>query len=729
MLSVGQGPAHGTVLAGRTNSVLNGPRGYDRARFDLGMSIAMCLVVFGPLLVYGTPDEESYAQAVFSTEMFWRYLFAGADPNWIGDYGVGTLGPSGNWLILNFATAVSAWLGPQAIYRAVWMTGAVGASFFCMRILRDWDVGGFIRIAAGFTVLLSSPALAYSYVNDWPDTFSCWTASFVVLWAILRLSRARIRSEIVQSTLTAGLAAGFMAATSPPSAMFAPAYVLVIVAAVLIAHHPRLILFYAVAAAIAAVIASPLLLVVARLIVEPFGAWEHREVSNVPLSYVAYLGLRPFSNAVFGEHVARLWDPYRAIFFGGVFFSGAVIFSCVTLFRRQHAGSGDPRIGANRALAIGFIAAVTLVFAPHSFGLNLINGMWLFRDPATLLGIPLAAIALSRVRVGAVRNGLLGLHVLQIGVVSIAPLSGPMNPKVLTNFRFDRDGSFATMLRDADIPPHARISLAGDLARESRRDMGGSGVSSSSDLVRLGYAVVNDVTWRGFVVPNLAATGPSKMIQGLTWSETALNSSTVRDFLGVRYVVGFSDEAQNRFDTTGLTPKVSASLTGQGRMATVFENPTAWPRATVLSQEIFADYARLGPEVRCGLACDPIDWNAYKIANPLSIELRDDSMLIHLDGTQPAGSILVITQAFHAEWRVVVDGRQVEPDRFLGAFGYVPLAGNERQILVQFGSPTKNALTLVSVMTFVGGVVGLAVLGRRSRRRARGDGDRLNVTL
>ena len=719
----------GTELAGRTNSVVNGPRGYDRARFDLGMSIAMCLVVFGPLLVYGTPDEESYGLGVFSTEMFWRHLFAGADPNWIGDYGVGTLGPSGDWLILNLATAVSAWLGPQAVYRAVWLTGAIGASFFCMRILRDWDVGVFIRLAAGFTVLLSSPTLAYSYINDWPDTFSCWTASFVVLWAVLRLSRARTRPEIVQSTLTAGLAAGFMGATSPPGAMFATAYVLVIVAAVLIAHRPRLILFYTVAAAIALVIASPLLLVVARLIVEPFGAWEHRELPNVPFSYIAYLGLRPFSNAVFGEHVARLWDPYRAIFFGGVFFSGAVVFSCATLFRARPAGSGDSHIGARRALAIGFIAAVFLVFAPHSFGLNLINGMWLFRDPATLLGIPLAAIALSRVRAGAVRNGLLGLQVLQIGVVSIVPVSAPMNPEVLTNFRFDRDGSFATMLRDADIPAHARISLAGDLAGESRRLMGGSGVSSSSDLVRLGYAVVNDVTWRGFVVPNLAATGPSKMTQGLTWSETSLNSSAVRDFLGIRYVVGFSDEAQSRFDITGLTPRVSASLTGKGRMATVYENPTAWPRATILSRDIVADYARLGPEVRCGLACDPIDWNAYKIANPLSIELRDDSMLIHLDGTQPAGSMLVITQAFHAEWRAVVDGRRVAPGRFLDAFGYVPLVGNERRILVQFGSPTKNALTLVSVMTFVGGLVGIAVMGRRSRRRARGDGDQSEAAL
>ena len=707
--------------------MLSGVGDPDRSRFDFTIAVVMSLVLFSPLLIYGTPDEESYSQAVFSTEIFWRHLFGGSDPNWIGDFGVGTLGPSGGWLILNLATAASAWFGPRAVYTSVWIVGSIGASFSCMRILHHWNVGGLLRAAAGFTVLLSSPALAYSYINDWPDTFSCWTASFVVLWAILRLFRARTRSEIVLSTLTAGVAAGFMVGTAPPGATFSTAYVLVIVAAVLVAHRPRSIVFYAVAAAIAAVIASPHLFIVAKLIVEPFGEWGHREVASVPLRYIAYLGLRPFSDALFGESVVRLWNPYRAVFFGGVFLSGAVFFSCTTLFRSWRAKSADPRTGARRALAIGFLAALILVFAPHSFGLNLVNGMWLFRDPATLLGIPLAAIALSGIRIQMLRNGLMGLQILQMGALAIVPLRAPMKQDALTNFSFDPRGTFPTMLRDADVPRHARISLAGDLAQVTRRRIAESGVMASSDLVRLGYGVVNDVVWRGFVVPNMTSSRPSKQAQRLFWSPTDLHSPAVRDFLGIRYVVGFSDEAGSLFDIAGLIPRVSSSLTGQGRMATVFENPTAWPRATVLSQEIFADYARLGPEVRCGLACDPIDWNAYKIANPLSIELRDDSMLIHLDGTQPAGSILGITQAFHAEWRAVVDGRQVEPDRFLGAFGYVPLAGNERQILVQFGSPTKNVLTLVSVMTFVGGVVGIAVLGRRSRRRAWGDGDRLDA--
>ena len=155
-------------------------------------------------------------------------------------------------------------------------------------------------------------------------------------------------------------------------------------------------------------------------------------------------------------------------------------------------------------------------------------------------------------------------------------------------------------------------------------------------------------------------------------------------------------------------------ITHRGRSATVFLNPTAWARAAVISPDIFKDHAALDPASRCGLVCDPLDWNRYRIGNPESVTLNGDSMTIRLPGDQPAGSILMITQTFHDGWKFYVDGRPRIAQRFLGAFGYVSLNGGEREIVATFRSVTRFAITLVSFVTFLLALVAAGALSHRA---------------
>ena len=477
--------------------------------FDFWFSLLATLAIFAPLLVYGTHDEESYSLGVFSTEAFWRQLFSFKDPFWISDYGTGILAPSGDWLVLNLFTAFSNWSGPRIIYGTTWILGGFCASFFAMRLLRRWEVGALTRVAAAITVLLSSPALAYSYVNDWPDTFSCWTLSFAALWALLRVFHAQSPRDLLLSTVLLALAAGFMAANSPAGAGFVMAYVLVIVAAVLIAHRPRMVLPFGIAASVVALMAAPMLYAWGSQIFGEFGSLPYRNRPSLDIVSIVDLGLQPLSYVIKSGDIS--WDllanepyGYRAIFFGGVFLAAALVATIAVAVGAWRDHDKGWRIGAMRALAVGFVAALGLVFAPHALALNMIAGMWLFRDPLTVLGIILAAIAISRIRSGVLRNSLLGLQVLQMFIAG-APLITKQfgDPGRATVFSYDADAPFFALLREAGIPKGARISMAGDLARDARSRI--PGLVASSDLLRQGYAIVNDVWWRALVVPNLSS--------------------------------------------------------------------------------------------------------------------------------------------------------------------------------------------------------------------------------
>jgi hypothetical protein len=73
-----------------------------------------------------------------------------------------------------------------------------------------------------------------------------------------------------------------------------------------------------------------------------------------------------------------------------------------------------------------------------------------------------------------------------------------------------------------------------------------------------------------------------------------------------------------------------------------------------------------------------------------------DRLIIRLRGDEPPGSILLITQTFHDEWRARVDGMKRAPKRFLGTFGYVSLRGGEHKVVITFASPLRAWLTLSS---------------------------------
>jgi hypothetical protein len=681
---------------------------------DLGLALVLSLAVLSPLLVYGTPDEEAYPD-VYAAEAFWTQVFSGDDPTWMGDYAVGVVGqPGRSWMALHPAAVVTPWLGPAAFYRIIWLTGAVFASFLCLRLLRWWEVDPFTRATAAFTVLAADPTVAYGYANDWPYCYLCWTLSFVVLWSLLRLFRARGAGEMWMASLMAAASAGLLVANTPPSVGYATATVLALVALVLIVQRPSLTIPCVTAAVIAAVIALPNLVQTMRLFFEPEAAWALSAREHVTISAIVYSGLRPFSESLLPPDMADHERLYRGVFFGAIFLLAAIAASVATLVRWRTIDADETRRGARRALAIGFLAALVLVSGPQALGLYYVR-MRLFRDPLTLLGILMAALALSRVRPRAVRVTLLGLHIAQMVVLLAMPLSAPGAPNSRTVFSFDPAGSYGALLRSAEIPPHARVSLAGSLAELTRRRLTDTGVVSRVDLQRMGYAVINDTWWFGNGAPSL--TGSTVMAsQLLYWSPQTLNSARVRDLFGIRYVVGFADEAGSTFDSSGLAAKTSAPLGADGRIATVYENPTAWPRAAVLSRTVIDDYMRLGVGPPCSLQCDTLDWNAYRIDTPMTVESSGDSLSIRLDASPPPGSVLLITQAYHPEWRATVDGREVAPLRFLGAFGYVPLTGSERSVVVTFGSPTWGAIIALSFAAFFTVVVAIVVMARRGTR-------------
>ena len=681
---------------------------------DFCLALALSVAVLAPLLVHGTPDEEGYPD-VYLAETFWGQLFSGDDPTWISDYGTGVVGPAGrSWLALHPAAAVLPWLGPAAFYRILWLGGAVMASFLCMRLLRWWQVDLFTRATAAFTVLAADPTMAYGYANDWPYSYLCWTMSFALLWSLLRLFRARTAGEIRTATLLTAAVAGILVAGSPASYCFAMAAVLALVTIVLLAHRPALTTRYIAAAAIAAVIALPNLAHTMRLFFDPEAAWARAGAEQVTIGAIIYSGLRPLSEFFLPPEMADTERVYRGVFFGGIFILAGIAGAVAMLVRWRTIDLDEGRRGATRALAIGFLAALALVGAPAALGLFHVR-MRLYRDPLTLLGILLAALTFSRLRPRAVRVGLLGLHIAQMVVLLAPALSGAGAPDGRTVFSFDPTGTYGTLLRSAEIPPHARVSLAGSLAPQTRRQLTEAGVVSRVDLHRMGYAVVNDTWWFGNAAPNL--TGSTVMAaQQLSWSPERLNAAAVRDLFGIRYVVGFADEAGTTFDAAGLAPRVSAPLTRDGRVATVYENPTAWPRAAVLSSDVFRDYMQLDATARCGLQCDRFDWNAYRIDTPLTVEWHSNSLSIRLDGAPPSGSVLVITQTYHPEWRATVDGRDVEPIRFLGAFGYLPMSGTERAVVVRFDSPKWGAFVGISFAALAAVLVAIILQVRRADR-------------
>src|SRR5262249_3116912 len=152
--------------------------------------------------------------------------------------------------------------------------------------------------------------------------------------------------------------------------------------------------YYCVAAVIATMIAAPTLYTTISTVFSKVGEIPYREHPNLPVTSILDLGLRPFSHLVRAEPTyfdyegapedrppkwetptggPVVWkiitdDPYsyRAIFFGFVFFVAALAGSIGILLGAYKGSGGTWRTGAIRALAIGFLAALALVFLPHS---------------------------------------------------------------------------------------------------------------------------------------------------------------------------------------------------------------------------------------------------------------------------------------------------------------------------------------------------------------------------
>lgn len=680
-------------------------------RWQVPLAAIASLAISLPLILYGTPDVESYQFSVFSTVAFARSLAAGVDPWAMPDYGFGIPLPNGTWFIKFPPALLAAFFGPGVLYATIWYTGHVAFAIYFLKltalVTRDRRVSAALLI----TALASFSSLGPTYVNDWVEHFLGWALIPAILWGVLQVLLRAPSAGALRPWARCTLALGLFVAIAHQNDIVTLYSALALMLAFVLRTRPTGVLTVGVAMGVALAagldVLVPTVQGMLRGGVAPIAAPIVIDPEALSLSSYGIF-VEPLRRWMSAVEIGPEWTGYEKVPFFGLCVLGLAAAAAVRAWRTA-GGTGALPGDVVRAVTGGFLACSVLTLLPPWVVLN-VPRMWSYRDMQTVLALLSAAIALDWLRQTRPRLvlPLLLVQLVQVGAVAepiVSGVLGERDDQRLFGYARQEHALFQG-LRQAGIGGRSRVLMAGDLDDAVRGSLADAGITASTDFALDGIPLVN-AWYRGATTPALGSAslpgryGAYETL--ISWNRELRHLTPAgRDVLGITHVLTLEGDAEAEAWAGGLVP-VSTFELPDGRRVRVFRNPGAWSHAVLLPAGTPAPPLRAGCDTGT-VFCRDYDALWHTPHTALRADGDGGSLRIQLPGGHGGGTIL-ISMAAGPGATARVDGQPAVVRPFLDTFATVDVMPDQREVMLSLRSSDRAMISLLGAAVLAGALL------------------------
>ena len=451
------------------------------ARWETVVGLALGLLFLRPLLIYGPFDVEESELGIFSSQLFYRNIFAGRWPFWLNDLGFGTPMPIGQRFDFHPVFALGNLFSLRVAVSALCVAHVIVMTVYFRRLAAALGIGPLVRTGLTACYLFSAPSLNYFIASDWLSVAVGWSFYPVVAYYLHRTVVEDGGPTIGIAAVRLAFVGAFWVLNSHPGYL-APLALMLGLYALLIAR-PRARVYGCLLAAVglcAAASAERLYFLASEGRFFPaslgrntqagYTLFEHAWAAAVPFTELSDTGRQPFIGVVVG------------------------LAAVASVFRRSQAAGAHPA-------GLAFLAAATCTLLPLDLiaPLQLFSAVWFFRDPMVFFGLLAAGIALQRgiharhTRWPVIAVALIAAQLVQQGVAlrpSFEVLANQVGP--LRFYRYQQAPvRLAALLSDRARTYGPRLYTSEVVRRRLRGVLSDLGIHSITDLVLFGLNPIN----------------------------------------------------------------------------------------------------------------------------------------------------------------------------------------------------------------------------------------------
>ena len=680
------------------------------ARWETVVGVILGFVFLRTLLVYGPFDVEESGLGFFSSQVFYRNLFAGRWPFWFNALGFGTPMPIGQRFDFHPAFALGSLISLRAAVSAMWVVHVIVMTVYFRRFAAILGIGRLVRTGLTACYLFSLPSMNYFHSTDWLSVAVGWSFYPVLAYHLHRTVLDLRSPAIGLNGLRLGFLAAFWLLNAHPGYIPPLAIALALYTVLIAPRQARVYGCLVFAAGLCAIASSERLY---------FLLSEARFFSpSLPRNTQAGYTLYDFAFAA-AVPFTRLSDGGRQPFIGIVIGMAAL----VSVIRRPATKGAHPA-------GVVCLAAAGLTLLPLGLiePLKFFSAIWFFRDPMVFFGLLAAGVVLQRTldarpaRGPAVIMALLGAQVLQQGAAVrpafelVARLGGPLH--------FYRDQQTPTglgrLLVDRATAYGPRIYTPEDIRQRLRGTLSNLGIHAITDLSLWGLDPING--WFKNVSTDRIHPSWQHMHGMIPGQRDVVANQPLLNVLGIDLVL--AAPADGPF-ATGLVVTDRQS-TGSGSAhdpetqdLMLLANPHAWPRAVLLRQgaEQVTLARRPACEHQAALCRDFTPLEERRLPDQVRL-VEDDG---HYTASFPASRdsrVLFVSAMYRPEWRASSPAGPLRVEPAADAFLSVIVPPGVEQADIRFTPRARVLLSWVAYGTMLTLLAAVCAGTWRDRRRA-----------
>lgn len=694
-------------------------------------NVLIALALSAMFFITDLPDQEALHSTIFSTIYYAKSILSGYFPFWHTGLGLGIPQPFAHHLIYHPLMPLFGLIDLSFALAAYFLFQSLLALYFIRRCCGQLNIVEPVAALCGTTFLLSAVTFHQFVIKVTPSTFFVWTMLPLILFLIHAAIDEQHRLRRYGMALMLGLAGGLVGLNGPPGIISAYAIIMAVYALAYFRGRATGVLVFATIVALVVASDKAILLIQEIGIFfefdtpirghsnSEFGTFATWSLFVKPLIPVNLLDLSPYDVLIrttsYGGGTTPRWIDNL---FVGPPLALAAVLSIISSPIKQH-------LPLKLSL---LVCAILIMFPVIADSMVAISGNIFFGHTVVLFVIFLGGAGISEMlqsghkgrRMFAASLMWLQVGTLLLAITSVMP-SLYKNIKNLNPVTSNVNSAGHTMaVRSAtDVAEQVRPYLKKSPSRFLISPGVGTEKTSPIALRKWDGEETNAIAITG--VPTL--TGFFKGVAATNLHPAhrlaSMNVSVTSDILvntSLLNVMGFSAIAALEEETVSPDLKPVGTLRGFDNIR-LYENEDAWPIAVALQPSALG----IDPTVRIGCGHDRLLCRDFTEVLSLRKEGIIQDVLLKTGGDikinltpSPMEELLLISQAFKADWRAVDGQGNILPifEILGGMIGVRVPIGVSSVSFNYYPQIRVLAVSIAVALLLGGGIIGTLVLWR-----------------
>jgi hypothetical protein len=687
------------------------------------------------MFLYGPNNIEEWPTSTWSTMQYVGTIWSGRFPlMWSDAMGLGTPMPIGNRFDISppfflFTLLPIRWV--ISFFYAFYL--AIGV-IYIFRICKDLEFTNFVKLIMCITFMWSSPTVQFMYSDDWPTAFHSWSLYPVIFFYLRRLIFNNEKKEVVLNTILLGVVSGIWSINGHYGHI-ATLILLLLIYSLMMINQGFKLLYLCAPFLISLLISSErLYFFVTEIKNFPQDILRHTQ-NGVSIPQFFYSLVRPFDtiidqliklfvtngeirsfnqslvHSIIDFQVKPFWslsfdiNALRLPLFGTLFFATALAFSFNRLSLNQW--KKNTTFSDHKAIAITFIASLTLMFMDPKMLLNIPSSTWQFRDGVVFFGILSSGLFINEKlpawsKIKYLVPSLLAFHTAQI-ITSVYPaLHQTINNNGLHFYaNFMHTGGLTKFLVSNKTKDSPKLFISSDLLC-SGCTLAEDGVYGLTDLTFFGIRPFNS----NFKSISMDLISPSSVLGhgSIAGYPDLLKNRNMLNVFGIDMVLVKSEVFDMNFTEANHFSLLGSSQLKVDRENTkisLYKNNTAWPDGFLMNPEIILIDSEMRNCKYKGAICKNFEeWSNYLLHDPVKMKGSDGLYKVELSRSNEP-RLFVTPKLYRDEWNAYSEQKNLKVEKIGGALVSVLIPADIDKFTLEFKPKSRIALRLISIFTLI----------------------------